>query len=232
MAGRVARRSAVADAVRRDERGELDRHERIAVPPPVRRRPASCSATSPSTPRRNAGLNPNAIYRDPFTLDDYFDARMVTTPFGLYDCDVPCDGAMAVIVSAADVAADLPTSGDPHRGRGHADHRTAVVGPGHGHPRAAGHRTVDASVDAHVAHARRHRRRPALRRVHVQLRDVDRGARLLRLRRGEGLDRRRPHDRPRRHAPAEPARRPAVRGPHARHGLLLRSRHAAPRRGR
>ena len=58
--------------------------------------------------RRNAGLNPNAIYRDPFTLDDYFDVRMVTTPFGLYDCDVPCDGAMAVIVSAADVAADLP----------------------------------------------------------------------------------------------------------------------------
>ncbi len=58
--------------------------------------------------RRNAGLNPNAIYREPFTLDDYFDVRMVTTPFGLYDCDVPCDGAMAVIVSAADVAADLP----------------------------------------------------------------------------------------------------------------------------
>ena len=58
--------------------------------------------------RRNAGLNPDAIYRDPMTLDDYFDARMVTTPFGLYDCDVPCDGAMAVIVSAADVAGDLP----------------------------------------------------------------------------------------------------------------------------
>lgn len=58
--------------------------------------------------RRNAGLNPEAIYRDPMTLDDYFDARLVTTPFGLYDCDVPCDGAMAVIVSAVDVAGDLP----------------------------------------------------------------------------------------------------------------------------
>lgn len=58
--------------------------------------------------RRNAGLNPDAIYRDPMTLDDYFDARLVTTPFGLYDCDVPCDGAMAVIVSAASVAGDLP----------------------------------------------------------------------------------------------------------------------------
>jgi acetyl-CoA acetyltransferase/uncharacterized OB-fold protein len=58
--------------------------------------------------RRNAGLNPDAIYRNPMTLDDYFAARMVTTPFGLYDCDVPCDGAMALIVSDAAVAADLP----------------------------------------------------------------------------------------------------------------------------
>ena len=58
--------------------------------------------------RQMAGRNPDAIYRDPMTLDDYFAARMVTSPFGLYDCDVPCDGAMAVVVSAAEVAADLP----------------------------------------------------------------------------------------------------------------------------
>jgi acetyl-CoA acetyltransferase len=41
-------------------------------------------------------------------MDDYLSARMISTPFGLYDCDVPCDGAVAVIVSAADVAGDLP----------------------------------------------------------------------------------------------------------------------------
>lgn len=58
--------------------------------------------------RTNAGRNPNAIYRDPMTLDDYFDARPITSPFGLYDCDVPCDGAIAVIVSDASVAGDLP----------------------------------------------------------------------------------------------------------------------------
>jgi len=57
--------------------------------------------------RRNAALNPTAVYRDPLTMDDYLSARMVTTPFGLYDCDVPCDGAVAVIVSAADAAKDL-----------------------------------------------------------------------------------------------------------------------------
>jgi acetyl-CoA acetyltransferase/uncharacterized OB-fold protein len=57
--------------------------------------------------RANAALNPTAIYRDPLTMDDYLSARMVTTPFGLYDCDVPCDASVAVIVSAADAAGDL-----------------------------------------------------------------------------------------------------------------------------
>ncbi|MDX6741056.1 thiolase C-terminal domain-containing protein [Actinocorallia sp. A-T 12471] len=57
--------------------------------------------------RANAALNPTAVYRDPMTMDDYLNARPITTPFGLYDCDVPCDGAVAVIVSAADAARDL-----------------------------------------------------------------------------------------------------------------------------
>lgn len=57
--------------------------------------------------RANAALNPTAVYRDPLTMDDYLNARPITTPFGLYDCDVPCDGAVAVIVSAVDAARDL-----------------------------------------------------------------------------------------------------------------------------
>lgn len=57
--------------------------------------------------RANAALNPTAVYRDPMTMDDYLKARPITTPFGLYDCDVPCDGAIAVIVSAVDAARDL-----------------------------------------------------------------------------------------------------------------------------
>jgi acetyl-CoA acetyltransferase/uncharacterized OB-fold protein len=57
--------------------------------------------------RANAALNPTAIYRAPMTMDDYLEARPITTPFGLYDCDVPCDGAVAVIVSAVDAARDL-----------------------------------------------------------------------------------------------------------------------------
>ncbi len=45
--------------------------------------------------RANAARNPAAIYRDPMTMDDYLSARPITTPFGLYDCDVPCDGSIA-----------------------------------------------------------------------------------------------------------------------------------------
>jgi acetyl-CoA acetyltransferase len=57
--------------------------------------------------RRNAGLNPNAIYRDPMTLDDYFNSRMISSPLRLYDCDVPCDGATAVVVSRRTLAENL-----------------------------------------------------------------------------------------------------------------------------
>ena len=58
--------------------------------------------------RANAARNPAAIYRDPMTMDDYLSARPITSPFGLYDCDVPCDASIAVIVSDASVAPDLP----------------------------------------------------------------------------------------------------------------------------
>jgi acetyl-CoA acetyltransferase len=58
--------------------------------------------------RANAARNPIAIYRDPMTMDDYLSARPITSPFGLYDCDVPCDASVAVVVSAASVASDLP----------------------------------------------------------------------------------------------------------------------------
>jgi acetyl-CoA acetyltransferase len=58
--------------------------------------------------RGNAGLNPDAIYREPMTMDDYLGARMISEPLCLYDCDVPCDGATAVIVSRRDAANGLP----------------------------------------------------------------------------------------------------------------------------
>ncbi|MEZ5169408.1 MAG: thiolase family protein [Acidimicrobiia bacterium] len=58
--------------------------------------------------RKNAALNPNAVYTDPMSMDDYLSARTITTPFCLYDCDAPADGATAMIISRAEVAADMP----------------------------------------------------------------------------------------------------------------------------
>jgi acetyl-CoA acetyltransferase len=58
--------------------------------------------------RRNATMNPDAVYRDPMSMDDYLGARMISDPLCLYDCDVPCDGATAVIVSNRTAAKGLP----------------------------------------------------------------------------------------------------------------------------
>ena len=74
--------------------------------------------------RRNAGLNPRAAYRDPMTMDDYLAARPVSTPFGLFDCDVPIDGSIALVVSHADYAADCPNP----TGEGRGDRRGLRLG--------------------------------------------------------------------------------------------------------
>ena len=58
--------------------------------------------------RANAALNPRAVYRNPMTMQQYLSARPISTPFGLLDCDVPVDGSIAVVVSAADYGPDAP----------------------------------------------------------------------------------------------------------------------------
>ena len=58
--------------------------------------------------RDHATRNPNAAIRDPITLEDYFESRMITTPFRLLDCDYPVDGGGAVVVTSLDRARDLP----------------------------------------------------------------------------------------------------------------------------
>jgi acetyl-CoA acetyltransferase len=61
----------------------------------------------PVTQRAHAARNPDAVYRDPLTLDDYLASRMISSPICLFDCDVPVDGSTAIVVSAADAAPDL-----------------------------------------------------------------------------------------------------------------------------
>jgi acetyl-CoA acetyltransferase len=59
------------------------------------------------TARRHAAGNPRAVYREPMTMESYFASRMISTPFCLFDCDVPVDGATAVIVSQTELARDM-----------------------------------------------------------------------------------------------------------------------------
>ena len=58
--------------------------------------------------RANAAANPSAVFRESLSLDEFLSARMISTPLGLYDCDVPVDGSTAVVVSHVDTANDAP----------------------------------------------------------------------------------------------------------------------------
>jgi acetyl-CoA acetyltransferase len=61
----------------------------------------------PVVQRANAALNENAVYQKPLTLDDYLGGRMISTPLSLFDCDVPCDGATAFVISRVEHASAL-----------------------------------------------------------------------------------------------------------------------------
>lgn len=58
----------------------------------------------------NAALNPRAIVKQPLTLDTYMSARMISTPFCLYDCDRFTDCSTVVIVSAGDALDEVKTT--------------------------------------------------------------------------------------------------------------------------
>jgi acetyl-CoA acetyltransferase len=57
--------------------------------------------------REFAGLNPNAIYRDPITVDDVVNSRMIADPLHMLDCCSITDGGGALIMTTAERAKDL-----------------------------------------------------------------------------------------------------------------------------
>jgi acetyl-CoA acetyltransferase len=57
--------------------------------------------------RNNAITRPTSIQRNPMTIDDYFNARMISEPLCLFDYTMETDGAVAAIVTSADRARDL-----------------------------------------------------------------------------------------------------------------------------
>jgi acetyl-CoA acetyltransferase len=59
------------------------------------------------TCRRHASMNPHAVMRDPITLEDHQTSRPIVDPLRRLDCCLISDGAVAVIVTAADRAPSL-----------------------------------------------------------------------------------------------------------------------------
>jgi acetyl-CoA acetyltransferase len=59
--------------------------------------------------RANANKNPMSVFYDqPMTFEDYMNCRMIADPLCLFDCDMPVDGAAAIVLAAADRAKDAP----------------------------------------------------------------------------------------------------------------------------
>jgi acetyl-CoA acetyltransferase len=58
--------------------------------------------------RKWAALNPKAFARDPLTIDDVLNSRLIAWPFNLLDCCLVTDGGGACVVTSAARARDLP----------------------------------------------------------------------------------------------------------------------------
>jgi acetyl-CoA acetyltransferase len=59
--------------------------------------------------RRHAATNPNAwFYQRPITLDEHQDSRWIVEPLHLLDCCQESDGGVAIVVTSAARARDLP----------------------------------------------------------------------------------------------------------------------------
>jgi len=49
-------------------------------------------------------LNPQALLREPMTIDDYLNSRMISEPIRLLDCVMPCSGAECVVLASEERA--------------------------------------------------------------------------------------------------------------------------------
>jgi acetyl-CoA acetyltransferase len=57
--------------------------------------------------RQHAMRNPRALKRDPMTIEDHQQSRMIADPFRLFDCCLESDGAAAIVVTSTERARDL-----------------------------------------------------------------------------------------------------------------------------
>ena len=73
--------------------------------------------------RQHAARNPRAQKREPISIDDVVNSRLIADPLRLLDCSLVSDGGAAVILTSAERAKDFP----------HPPVYLLGVGEGHGH---------------------------------------------------------------------------------------------------
>jgi acetyl-CoA acetyltransferase len=71
--------------------------------------------------RYHASLHPGAIYRKPFTVQDYLDSRVLSDPIRLLDCVPIVNGGLAYIVTSGETARTLTDRPVYLRGFGEAN---------------------------------------------------------------------------------------------------------------
>jgi acetyl-CoA acetyltransferase len=57
--------------------------------------------------RDNALLSPRSMMREPLTMEEYLNSRIIVDPLRLYDCCLETDAAVALVITSAERAADL-----------------------------------------------------------------------------------------------------------------------------
>jgi len=57
--------------------------------------------------RENALNNPQALFREPMTMQDYLNSRMISDPIRLFDCVMPCSGAECVVLASEERAKQI-----------------------------------------------------------------------------------------------------------------------------
>jgi len=60
------------------------------------------------TQRKHASLNAKAQMRKPITIEDHQNSRWISYPYRLLDCCQQTDGAVAIVITSAERARDLP----------------------------------------------------------------------------------------------------------------------------
>lgn len=73
--------------------------------------------------RQHAARNPHAQKREPISIEDVVNSRLIADPLHLLDCSLVSDGGSAVVLTSAERAADFP----------HAPVYLLGAGEGHGH---------------------------------------------------------------------------------------------------